>query len=137
MNAIVVLEEWKMSPIQNIAGKLEHRRKEMRLSCHRLAKLCGLSDRTVQRVLKGETDAGISTLCAIGDVLGARIGIIHTENPKRLLKKKALRKARELVDAAQGNASLEGMAASKNFVKKEIEKTARGLLSGPKIRLWG
>ena len=125
-----------MVTASNIIDELESRRNELGMSCHLLAKRCGLAMRTVQRVLHGEVDARLQTLLAIAGVLGADIGLAKRQSIHGMKDRQARAKARRLAAIAQGSSALEGQAVNKATVRKVERRIADGLRAGSNIRLW-
>lgn len=120
----------------SLLAKLEHRRREMGLSCAAVAQRSQLSLRTVQRVLSGqEKDAGFTTVLRLAECLGLSIDVSGPAVEDMRLRQ-AQQKARRLVAQVQGNAALETQGVSKEMVERMEQQTVHELLAGPPRRLW-
>ena len=126
-----------MSPMHSIVSALDARRRELGMSRAVVARLAGVSERTVQRLLSGEAEnVRVGTLAAIGEVVGATIRLSPTCGTRVIRRRQAKRKARRLVALAQGSAALEGQAVPSKELEKLIQKVADRLAVGNGIRLW-
>lgn len=132
-----------MSPLMtNILGCLEQRRRDMGVPYHVLAETTGLGIATVQRTLKGTTEARMDTMGAIAAVLGVTLGIganttiIEEGSVDELLEERARQKAEKLVAHAQATAGLEAQAVTEGTIQQAKKELIRRLLVGSKRKLW-
>ena len=126
-----------MSLIHDILTELDERRRHLGMSCQVLAERCGVSSRTIRRLLRGEAEsARIATVAAMAEALGADIGLVRKRRITAVRNSQAKAKAKRIVAMAQANAALEGQGVSGEIRKlAEQDLTAR-LLSSTNIRLW-
>ena len=119
---------------------LDVRRRDLGLSYELLAKRCGVSRPTVQRILSGRhPSASFANIVAIAESLGLAIRDPPQDSkvdPGRLRREQAERKARKLVALVQGTSGLEGQAVDRVAVESMVEQTTHELLAGPKRKLW-
>jgi transcriptional regulator with XRE-family HTH domain len=116
---------------------LNDRRRELGLSYELLAKRCGLSRPTVQRILAGHhATASFANVTAIADSLGLELRFESLIQVSDLKRAQAEHKARELVRHVQGTSGLEGQAVDANSVDSMVKRTTDELLSGSKRKLW-
>ena len=126
-----------MTHCQDISSELDKRRKELGMSICALARLSGLNRNTVSRVLVGGScDERLSTLRAIGEILGISVGLVRPRRISAVRRDRAEAKAAELVEMAQGNFALEGQAVSEKEEKRIVQQVAEQLLNSKSIRLW-
>src|SRR5258705_12216991 len=110
-----------------ISDRLNQRRQDLGMSCAALAKVTGLSLRTVQRVLSGEeTDPGFQTVTALSEALGVSLRL-HTETDLNTLRRRqAERKAERLVALVKGTSALEAQAVEGATGRALRARTDRG-----------
>ena len=126
-----------MEAVEKISSELERRRLGLGLSCQQLAVRTGLSQHTIQRVMRGQcANVRVNTIAAVAKILGAEVGLIRKRTTNIIRQEQASRKAKALVKASQASAALEGQAVGKETLK-QVERRIKGqLLVGPKGRLW-
>lgn len=118
-----------------IAESLEARRRALGMSQRVLARRCGVSQATVQRVLAGSPDAALANVEAIARALGMHLGLVgQSESAFRTDQARA--KAQWLVRSVQGTSGLEAQAVSPDVLDAMVEQTVHELLAGPARRLW-
>lgn len=126
-----------MSSIHDILTELDERRRQLGMSCEVLAERCGVSSRTIRRLLRSEAEsARIATVAAMAEALGASIGIVRKRRITAVRNSQAKAKAKKIVAMAQANAALEGQGVSGETRKLAEQKVTAGLLSSTNVRLW-
>lgn len=126
-----------MSSIHDILTELDERRRQLGMSCEVLAERCGVSSRTIRRLLRSEAEsARIATVAAMAEALAADIGIVRKRRITAVRNSQAKAKAKKIVAMAQANAALEGQGVSGKIRKLAEQKVTAGLLSSTNVRLW-
>jgi transcriptional regulator with XRE-family HTH domain len=116
---------------------LDQRRRDLGLSYDLLAKRCGVSRPTVQRILSGrQVAASFSNILAIAGSLGLALRFDSEVAPPELKREQAERKAKKLVALVQGTSGLEGQAVDRETIELMVERTTHELLAGSTRRLW-
>ncbi len=125
-----------MTKEQEILIELEARRKDLKMPRRVLARRSNLTTRTVRGVLGGQKSPNLSTVLAIAQGLGAKIGIVRASRLSACRQRQARAKARRLVAMTQGSAALEVQAVDTDVIKRVERQVEAELLSGPPLRLW-
>jgi transcriptional regulator with XRE-family HTH domain len=116
---------------------LDRRRRDIGLTYEQLAKRCGVSRPTVQRVLSGRhPEASFANVVAIGEALGLAMRFDSKFDSRTLRREQAQRKAKRLVAMVQGTSGLEGQAVDDQAFDEMVEQTTHELLAGSKRKLW-
>jgi len=130
-------DEAHMRDVALLLKDLDQRRRDVGLSYERLAKRCGVSRPTVQRILSGRhPSASFTNIVAIAESLGLAIRLFSKVDPRKLKRDQAQRKAKKLVSLVQGTSGLEGQAVDRRSVESMVEQTTHELLAGSKRKLW-
>ncbi|HMB94891.1 MAG TPA: helix-turn-helix transcriptional regulator [Tepidisphaeraceae bacterium] len=123
--------------LRQLILQLEHRRRQLGMSCADVASRSQLGLRTVQRALSGEETSEFSTLEKIAHALGASLNIeIEGPDVDAVKREQAESKASRLVSLTQGTSALEAQAVPEGALKRMKERTAIKLLSGSPRKLW-
>ena len=125
-----------MAQETDILKDLSRRWRDLRMPYGELARRCGVSISTLKRVFGGEVTASFSTVSAIAEAMGVRLGITHAEDVAAMRQRQARAKARSLVGLVQGTSALEGQAVDPTDIELMEQRTTAELLSGSARRLW-
>ena len=126
-----------MSSIHDILTELDERRRQLGMSCEVLAERCGVTSRTIRRLLRTEAEsARIATVVAMAEALGADIGLVRKRRITAVRSKQARAKAKKIVGMAQANAALEGQGVSGETRKLAEQRATARLLGSTNLRLW-
>ncbi|MEX0819495.1 MAG: helix-turn-helix domain-containing protein [Pirellulaceae bacterium] len=118
-------------------NQLEGRRRRLGMSQSALAKRCGLSVPTVQRVLAGNLEqASFGNVLAIADALGMSAVMKPVKSEDELREEQAEKKARQLIGMVQGTSGLESQAVSHEEFEAMVRRTVHELLADPGRKLW-
>jgi len=127
----------------NTARRLDDRRKQLGMSRAALAKLAGVSEPTVTRVLTGrEPSPGVATLQALALALqiefriGQNVEIRDVIPAQKYREQRAREKAKRLVSLVQGTMALEAQAVDESTVREMVKQTVHELMAGPNRKLW-
>jgi len=120
----------------NIAARLNERRKQLGMCVRILAQRAGLSVCTAQRALTGKSDQRMGTLLAIASALEGEVSVRFPARAAAVREKAASEKSRAIVRNVQGNFALEGQAVPPSAKRRVESQIKRKLLHGPNIRLW-
>jgi transcriptional regulator with XRE-family HTH domain len=135
----------QMVPITNETGfaELDKRRRELGMSRAAVARLAGVSEPTVTRILT-DKEAGptLPVMCAIAAALRVEIRLGETIKFASVVDadvyrtERARKKAVRLVSGLQGSMGLESQAVDSQTLNKMIDRTTIELLAGSKRKLW-
>ena len=116
--------------------KTTDRKNKINISIENLAKLSGLSVRTVNRFFAGD-DVKLSTIERLTNLLGLDFAGNETVSLKQLEKRRAKDKAIFMASLVQDTSTLEAQGLEKKSLNKIISKFEKEFLSGKyKNRLW-
>ena len=116
--------------------RIQERRKAIGITYDNLAKLTGLSLRTVNRFFAGE-DVKLSTVERITSLLGLDFSGNETIPLETLQKQRAYKKALFLASLVQGTSTLEIQGLEKPELEKMIHRFEEELLHGEyRDQLW-
>lgn len=116
--------------------QLEKRRRELRMPRATLAKRCGVSLATVNRILSGQhKGATFENVLVIAEALGMEIKTVRHGTSSEIREQQATRKARNLVRIVQGTSALEGQGLDQEELEEMIERTSKELFLS-KRKLW-
>lgn len=116
--------------------RIQKRRKAVGITYENLAKLTGLSLRTVSRFFAGE-DVKLSTVERITSLLGLDFSGKETIPLEALQKQRANAKALFLASLVQGTSTLEMQGLAKQEMEKMIHRFEEELLHGEyRDKLW-
>ena len=121
----------------SIQIQLEHRRRQLGMSCAAVAARAGLSLRTVQRALTEGAAVELETLIQIAQALGASLRI-ELEGPDVdiVRRRQAEQKAAGLVSLTQGTSALEAQGIAQDELRRMKERATTQLLAGSARKLW-
>ena len=118
--------------------RLNHRRRELRMSNDALARLSRVSLPTVVRILSGKhPQTSFANVAAIAGALGLDISFRPTASSSALREEQATKKARKLVGMVQATSGLEAQAVDAQQLQSMTQQTVHELLTGSSRRLWG
>jgi transcriptional regulator with XRE-family HTH domain len=124
-------------PFAKIIFELEHRRRQLGMSCAVVAARSNLGLRTVQRALSSEESPEFETLEKIAAALGASLQLGITGHDVESMKQaQAEAKAERLVALTQGTSALEAQAVSLETRHHLVNQAVRQLLRGSTRKLW-
>ena len=116
--------------------KTTDRKNKINISIENLAKLSGLSVRTVNRFFAGD-DVKLSTIERLTNLLGLDFAGNETVSLKQLEKRRAKDKAIFMASLVQDTSTLEAQGLEKKSLNKIISKFEKEFLRGKyKNRLW-
>ena len=119
-----------------LVAKIEHRRKQLKISLENLSKLSNLGMRTLNRFFAGD-DVKLSTVESITNVLGLDFAGNEVVPFEQLQKNRAHQKALLMTSLVQSTSALEMQGLEKETVEKMIAQFEQAFLSGEyKKRLW-
>lgn len=123
-----------MSPVLT---RLAQRRRELGMSIPVLAKRCGVSVPTVQRILSGNNpNASLAIVEAIAKALEVGLYCENKRSSDDVIEDAADKKAAQLVSLTQGSAGLEAQAVSDDFLNTLRRRTVHKLVAGSRKKLW-
>jgi transcriptional regulator with XRE-family HTH domain len=121
---------------KRIANILALQKRSLGLSEAALARLTGVSQPTVHRILSGQHErAAWADIVALSKVMGVSLTVIVMP-PQDILEEKAEAVATQLVGKNQATNQLEGQGLSDQTQKAMIRQTVHRLLAGSKSKLW-
>lgn len=112
-----------------LINKIIERKKQLHITVENLAKLSGVSVRTMNRVLKNE-DVKLSTIESITNFLGLDFAGNEQLSLIALKKRRAREKALFLASVVQGTSALEMQGLEDESLKKIIASYETAFLSG-------
>jgi transcriptional regulator with XRE-family HTH domain len=122
---------------------LEKRRRELGMSRAAVARLSGVSEPTVARVLTDRERAptlpviqAIAAALRVEIRLGESFKIASLIDADDYRRQRAKAKAIRLIHRLQGSMGLEAQAVDVKTVEKMVERTITELLAGSKRKLW-
>lgn len=115
---------------------LNRRRRRLRMTVFALARLSGVPATTVRQVLVNPGSARFEDVAAVARVLGLDLVSARRVPVKRLLRDRALAKARYVAKFVQGTQGLEAAAVDPAGYERLVEVAAEALLAGNKRKLW-
>ena len=119
-----------------LAERIEQRRKQLKISLENLAKLSQLGMRTVNRFFAGD-DVKLSTVESITNILGLDFAGNEVVPFEQLQKNRAHQKAILMASLVQSTSALEMQGLEKDIVEKMIAQFENAFLHGEyKKRLW-
>ena len=117
--------------------ELDRRRKRLRMPRAVLARRCGVSLPTINRVLSGDWEhASFATLKAIAHSLGMEFALTSNTDPQDFAEQQAAEKAAAIARMVQGTSALESQAVDPATYQEIVRQTAHELISGSRRRLW-
>ncbi|AMV27689.1 hypothetical protein VT84_25030 [Gemmata sp. SH-PL17] len=119
--------------IQTILNK---RRRRLRITVPALARMSGVPTATVRQLLVDPTGVRFEHVVAVGRVLGLDLATARRVSVNRVLRDRALAKARYVARFVQGTQGLEAAAVDPAGYERIIEVAAQALLAGNKRKLW-
>ena len=101
-------------------------------------KMVNRSLRSIQQIENGESNPKISTLYKIAEALNTElvISLVPKQNVSDYLNTKATKKAEQIINLSESNASLEIQTPSKEEKKLQIENLKDEILNKKRDRLW-
>jgi len=116
--------------------KIIARKKELNITVENLAKLSGVSVRTINRLLKNE-DVKLSTIESVTNLLGLDFAGNEVVSLEELKKQRAREKALFLVSIVQGTSALEMQGLEEDSLQNIITNYEQAFLEGEyKNTLW-
>jgi len=116
--------------------KIIARKKELNITVKNLAKLSGVSVRTINRLLKNE-DVKLSTIESVTNLLGLDFAGNEVVSLEELKKQRAREKALFLASIVQGTSALEMQGLEEDSLKNIITNYEQAFLKGEyKNTLW-
>lgn len=120
-----------------IISEMAARKEKLGLTDSKIARLSGVSQPVVNRILKGRhKTARLDQIIAIADVLDLRITIREMADAMDLRRKQAEKKADQIIRMVQATSALEGQGLDKKTLEDMREQTVIELLAGPDSVLW-
>lgn len=120
-----------------MTGKLlADRRKKLGMTIRALARLSGVPVATVNRILADPSAVRFRHVDAVGRVLGVNFREAKRVRLARVLRDRALEKARFVAKIVQGNQGLEAAGVDPAGYQRLVEVSAETLLAGDKRKLW-
>ena len=113
----------------DLTNKIIERKRQLHITVENLAKLSGVSVRTMNRVLKNE-DVKLSTIESITNFLGLDFAGNEQLSLTALKKRRAHEKALFLASVVQGTSALEMQGLEDESLKKIITSYEKAFLSG-------
>ena len=124
-------------------AQLDQHRRELGMSRAVVAKLAGVSEPTVTRVLTSKERAptfpvirAIAMALQVEIRVGDEISVDPLIDPDDCRKQRARAKAIQLVQRLQGSMGLEAQAVDSTTIDKMVDRTMIQLLAGSKRKLW-
>jgi transcriptional regulator with XRE-family HTH domain len=124
-------------------ARLDSRRRELGMSRATLARLAGVSQPTVTRILMGKERAptlpvirAIAAALQVEIRLGEQIAVVPLIDADDYRRQRARAKAVCLVHRLQGSMGLEAQAVDSQIVDRMVDRTMIELLAGSKRKLW-
>lgn len=129
-----------MVTIENIVVEFERKRRSLRMPVQAIARLSGLSASSVYRVMRNGSNERLSTLTAIANVLGIKIGIVAERQDSAIIGDRVNALAERLATMAQGTFALEGQEIGPDAERGVRRQVAKGMLKrakkAPSQTLW-
>jgi transcriptional regulator with XRE-family HTH domain len=126
-----------------LSGRLEQRRRELRMSKRELSTRAHIPIATLNRILSGqEKRLAFEKVCALVAALrlvihvGPTTTLDELESSFELRQKQAKQKAEQVVRMVQGTMGLEAQAVDSDDLKAMVEQTTCELLAGSPRKLW-
>ena len=120
----------------DLIEKIIARKKELNITVENLAKLSGVSVRTINRLLKNE-DVKLSTIESVTNLLGLDFAGNEVVSLEELKKQRAREKALFLASIVQGTSALEMQGLEEDSLKNIITNYEQAFLKGEyKNTLW-
>jgi len=128
-------KEWIMQRIELIRQIIK-RKKQLGITIENLAKLSGVSIRTINRLLKNE-DVKLSTVEAVTNLLGLDFAGNEIVSIDKLKKQRAKEKALYLASIVQATSTLEKQGLEEEGINKIVSMYENEFLYGDyRNRLW-
>jgi transcriptional regulator with XRE-family HTH domain len=125
-----------MVALQNMASRLNDRRKRLGMTITVIAGRSHLSRRTVERFFSGQdADPSFTTVLKISEAIGASLDLQETD-PVAFRRQQAERKASIVVAVVQGTSALESQAVENTTINLIRDQTVAKLLAGSGRALW-
>lgn len=115
---------------------LDRRRKQLRMPIRALVRLSGVPVATVNRILNDPSTATFKHVDAVGRVLGVNFSAAKKVKVERVLRDRALEKARYVAKCVQGTQGLEAAGVDPQGYARLVEVSAQALLAGDTRKLW-
>lgn len=115
---------------------LNKRRRRLKMTVFALARLSGVSVDTVRRLLVNPADVRFEDVAAVARVLGLDLMTARRVPLERVLRDRALTKARYVAKFVQGTQGLEAAAVDPAGYERLVEVAAEALLAGNTRKLW-
>jgi transcriptional regulator with XRE-family HTH domain len=120
----------------NLIERLDRRRRLLRMSHGALARLSGVSEPTVKRILRGRGGAGtFLNVAAIVNALGASL-TLEEADAEELRSAQARQVAERVMRMVQGTNALESQAIDEEAYERLMDQTVHELLAGSGRKLW-
>ena len=115
---------------------LNTRRRKLGVTIGALARLSGVPVATVNRILRDPATARFEKVAAVGSILGVDYANARKVPVKRVLRERALQKARYVAAVVQGTQGLEAAGLDSAGYERLVAVAAETLLAGKKRKLW-
>ncbi len=115
---------------------LNGRRRRLRITVPALARLSGVPVATVRQLLADPAGVRFEHVAAVARILGLDLVTARRVPVKRILRDRALAKARYVAKFVQGTQGLEAAAVDAAGYERLVEVAAEALLAGKKRKLW-
>jgi hypothetical protein len=119
-----------------IQSILNQRRRKLQITIRALSRMSGVPVATVNRILADPSKVRFEHVAAVGRVLGLNLLTAQRVPVKRILRDRAIVKARYVAKCVQGTQGLEAAAVDPQGYERLVEITAAVLLAGKKRKLW-
>jgi len=125
-----------MGKDDNILSEIEGRRRELGMSLASLARHAGLGTATVQRALRGRGTDSLTTVRALAEAVGIKLGLVNGRSCDAIRREQARRKAKRITRLTIGNAALEGRKIDDRTAREFERRSEQKLLSASNFALW-
>ena len=115
---------------------LDTRRRQLGITIRALARMSGVPVATVNRILADPSNVRFEYVAAVGAVVGLDLATARRVPVKRVLRDRALAKARYVARFVQGTQGLEAAGVDTAGYERLVEVAAEALLAGKKRKLW-
>jgi transcriptional regulator with XRE-family HTH domain len=119
-----------------IQAMFQKRRRQLGITTSALARMSSVPIATVNRILKNPAAVRFEHVAAVGRVLGVDFTATKHVPVKRILRERALTKARYVAKLIQGTQGLEAAAVDAAGYERVVQVAAETLLAGKKRKLW-
>ena len=118
------------------ADMLNKRRRRLGITIRALARLSGVPVATVNRILADPASVRFAHVDAVGSVLGVHFADARRVKVEKVLRDRALEKARYVAAVVQGTQGLEAAGVGTDGYRRLVEVSADALLAGDRRKLW-